>query len=130
MGELARKYSGLNIMLVGHGLMVLGALLMAVFKDVPIGIGIVMFIFVLGSTTILSSAGNVIPFTLKKTEIGIGMRLFTLITTLGGAFGPSILSRFLTFNPNFTFAFMIVMAMSVIGISLGIRAKQKIIFSK
>ncbi|MFU1793136.1 MFS transporter [Paenibacillus azoreducens] len=118
MGALSRKYNGRIIILAGHGFMILGALLMAVLQDMPIGIGIVMFIFALGYTTLVSSAANVVPSTLKKTEIGIGMGLFTLLSILGGAFGPSILSRFLSFNTNFTISFIIVIVMSVIGIFL------------
>lgn len=122
MGALSRKYNGRIVMLAGHGLMILGVLLMALLKDFPIGIGIVMFIFAMGYTTLVSSAANVVPTTLKKNEIGIGMGLFTVLSILGGAFGPSILSRFLSLNISFTLAFFIVIVMSVIGITFGFLA--------
>lgn len=124
MGALSRKYNGKMVMLAGHGLMILGVLLMTLLKDYPIGIGIAMFVFAIGYTTLVTSASNFVPATLNKNDIGIGMGLFTLFSILGGAFGPSILSRFLSFNIGFTLAFCIVLAMTVIGIAFGLLATQ------
>ncbi len=94
LGRWCDRYGSFRILMLSQRLVVLGFVLLSFSTGfLPLVTAFLIIVPVLGFNGLLTAGGKLISMTLKQSEMGMGMGVFTLAYLLGGAFGPALTGR-------------------------------------
>ncbi|WP_246589416.1 MFS transporter [Desertibacillus haloalkaliphilus] len=100
-GMLVENRGAKQVVYMAFGLMILGFILLSTFIGSTFWVlGIVVIICYIAFPFIQTSTASLISTALSRNEIGVGMGIYNLFNLMAGAFGSTIIGKFLDYNSS------------------------------
>lgn len=125
IGRWSDRYGSLRILIISQWLVISGFILLS-FSTwfTPLTIAFLIILPMIGFNGMLTAGGKLISLTLDKSELGIGMGIFTLAYLLGGAFGPALAGRLIDLKVSFGATYIILAIIGLLSFLLALSIRE------
>lgn len=123
-GKFLSKFGGIKIVYGATFLMILGFILLLIFRNTgPLIIILPLILIYIGFSITQVSLNTLVPHSISKEKTGVGLGLYNLLSFMGMPFGPAVSSKLLEATGSYRFCFTSITVLICLQFALLFRLK-------